>query len=292
MGVIILIIFVVFIGSKGYHHRSTRNNKHNQPQHIDNGGNSDGRLDNLKDTAASTNEYPDVKIPQPDSDYFNDHPDGKSPPSEDEEVERIYKVIRETLDPMMFDDDTEWDGTYFDAFRFCGTQYSRIPCPYLAYCPLGPGHAPIGGTKANDKSGGSWAPVLSGHGTNDKVPDWIQLGDEGTCKLYSKIYDGKSPQWADDPGSVEIKRHVMCCKESTNSGNGTTHDKGEDGGGGGEEGNMFTDDPDFVNRPPILEEDDVENDRDGSEINGDEDNGGVVITLPKIPDEERGGGLR
>lgn len=157
----------------------------------------------------------------------------------------IYQVIVDTLNPIMFDDSIEsWDGTYFHAYELCGATYSRVPCPYIAYCPLGPGKAPLGGTKIDLNE--SWAPIF---GKNNKNPDveqadWVQLGRDGTCDLYSKMY-GHQPSWKDtvrEDAPPGITRHVMCCREV---------------GDAGEEAEVLND-PDFINRPPSLEEDEAE----------------------------------
>ena len=161
---------------------------------------------------------------QTDSDNIDqqqkfDHPTIEQlPPGMD-----IYQFIIDTLDPQMFDassDTTQssWDGSFFHSFEFCGKNYARVPCPYVAYCPLGPGQVPLGGVK-NDYFGQSWAPIYK-H-TNDDPPrdeiDWVQLGNDGTCELYSKLNDGKQPAWANKPGGDDeegIARHLMCCLEN------------------------------------------------------------------------------
>ena len=165
--------------------------------------------------------------------------------------EDIYQVVVDTMDPIMLDDTfSEWDGTYFHAYEFCGTKYSRVPCPYIAYCPLGPGHAPLGGTKI--EHGGSWAPILNEHRESDWVPDWVQLGrGNHTCELYSEINKGSEPPWGNvvgggDAGSQQedISRHVMCCRETV-------------GGEYSGEVEVMNNNPDLINRPPALEEDEM-----------------------------------
>lgn len=170
----------------------------------------------------------------------------------------IYQIMVDTLNPLMFDGSTSWDGTYFHAFEFCGAEYDRVPCPYIAYCPLGPGHAPLGGTKIDVD--GSWAPIFNGSESN--TPDWVQLGSDDTCELYSRLYDGHAPPWGNLVGEGDennngdntvhfeesITRHVMCCLESVNG-----VYKGDDG-----KGILALNDPDRIDRPPGLEEDEVE----------------------------------
>eukprot|EP00581_Thalassiosira_minuscula_P020194 CAMPEP_0183721180 /NCGR_PEP_ID=MMETSP0737-20130205/13547_1 /TAXON_ID=385413 /ORGANISM="Thalassiosira miniscula, Strain CCMP1093" /LENGTH=428 /DNA_ID=CAMNT_0025951151 /DNA_START=44 /DNA_END=1330 /DNA_ORIENTATION=+ len=160
----------------------------------------------------------------------------------------VYVAIMDTLEPIMFDDSTQWDGTYFDAFEFCGSGYNRVPCPYIAYCPLGPGSPPLGGTKIDQ--GDSWAPVFSNTVAGDpKHTDWVQLGSSGTCELYSQRYKGLPP-WGNEieggEGTKDISRHVMCCLEFFDG----TYKGGEDNGP--------STNPDFLDRPPSLEEDEFE----------------------------------
>ena len=117
--------------------------------------------------------------------------------------------------------------------------------PYIAYCPLGPGNAPLGGVKIDMEmeKGGSWAPIFNGRG--DEQHDWVQLGSEGTCELYSRLYH-EPPPWGNEAGThdEEIARHVMCCLETV------------DGAYRGDEGKgLPSNDPDWIDRPPKVEED-------------------------------------
>ncbi|KAL9189643.1 hypothetical protein ACHAXT_009318 [Thalassiosira profunda] len=167
-------------------------------------------------------------------------PDAKAgPPGED-----IHTAIVDSLHPLQFDSTSKWDGTYFNAFKFCGAEYSRVPCPYIAYCPLGPGNAPLGGVKISTAKDGSWAPVFNSQG--DENHDWVQLGSDGTCELYSRLYHHERPPWGDEATAdgEEISRHVMCCLESVD---GTY--QGDDRLG------LPSNDPDHIDRPPQLEED-------------------------------------
>ena len=50
---------------------------------------------------------------------------------EDGDVD-LYQAIMDSFHPIMFDDSSEWDGTFFNAYEFCGRQFSRVPCPYMA----------------------------------------------------------------------------------------------------------------------------------------------------------------
>lgn len=157
----------------------------------------------------------------------------------------LYETIVDSLQPIMFDG-YEFQLTFFHAFEFCGAEYNRIPCPYIAYCPLGPGHAPLGGTKISVAE--SWAPVYnSGGDNNPHKPDWVQLGRDGTCQLYSKLYN-EPPQW-DTQGSTDqtkdVSWHVMCCMETV------------DGTFKGDADRGPSNDPYHLHRPPSLEEDEL-----------------------------------
>ena len=179
-----------------------------------------------------------------------EYPDMDNQPGVPEGVD-VYQVIVDTLDPMVFDDSTtnvdDWDGSFFHAFECCGKNYNRIPCPYIAYCPLGPGKAPFGGTRID--SGESWAPIYKHQRNppNDMI-DWVALGSDNTCELYSKRHDGEQPSWANEAGADEaegIKRHLMCCLETT------VADVVENAQPEPQ------DDPNYIDRPPSLEEDEM-----------------------------------
>mmetsp|Transcript_18346 Transcript_18346/g.33587 ORF Transcript_18346/g.33587 Transcript_18346/m.33587 type:complete len:406 (-) Transcript_18346:184-1401(-) len=220
---VFLIAFAAVIGST-----VTSNMAGKQPLPISPNSDSDAAPVNLGDP--NSTHQPDLKY--------------QHPPDVDLD---LYQAIVDTFQPIMFDDSTQWDGTFFHAFEFCGAVYNRIPCPYIAYCPLGPGNAPLGGTKNN--MNGSWAPIFDSHGRNDpKHPDWVQLGSDGTCDLYSNQYD-HPPPWgniARGDDATSISRHVMCCLESV------------DGTYRGEEARGPSSDPYFLDRPPSLEEDELE----------------------------------
>lgn len=154
----------------------------------------------------------------------------------------LYETIVDTLQPIMFDAH-QFQLTFFHAFEFCGSTYNRIPCPYLAYCPLGPGYAPLGGTKISVT--GAWAPIYNGNGNHDpQHPDWVQLGREGTCELYSTMHN-QPPPWDAEGAPSGVSRHVMCCLETV------------DGTFTGDEDRGPSNDPYYLDRPPSLEEDEL-----------------------------------
>lgn len=169
----------------------------------------------------------------------------------------LYQAIVDSFDPIMFDDRTsqwdEWDGTYFHAYKFCGKEFSRSPCPYIAYCPMGPGRPPLGGVKVS--SADSWAPINNLMHDEDGMShnDWVQLGSKGTCELYTTRY-GHPPEWGsfrgngdmiqnETPTALHVELSVMCCTDSS--------------GGAGDDRRSVSTDPDSIRRPPTLEEDEA-----------------------------------
>ena len=220
-------------------------------------------------TGGAAADTPHKQLPEQQTDSDNndeqkfDYPTKEQlPPGMD-----IYHVIIDTLDPQMFDasSDTQssWDGSFFHAFEFCGKNYARVPCPYVAYCPLGPGQKPLGGTK-NDYFGQSWAPIYK-H-TNDDPPrdeiDWVQLGNDGTCELYSKLNDGKQPSWANTPGGDDeegIARHLLCCLENYHEDTfietAVAAYYNTDNKSSKKDSDYYT--PTYIDRPPSIEEDEA-----------------------------------
>ena len=236
---VVLIVFAAIIGSKV---SSKIGGKQKQQLPLNQQPGSTGG------SSDSSSNAGDVSVQNSNDQY--EYPDNPYPPGVD-----VYQVIVDTLDPMMFDDTTEeWDGTFFHAFEFCGATYSRVPCPYIAYCPMGPGKAPLGGTKIDVND--SWAPIFK-HSRDPPVDqaDWVQLGSEGTCELYSKQHNGEQPPWVNSAGGDEAKgitRHVMCCLESMDQVNGPSAEEVKD------KWKVQSSDPDLINRPPSLEEDEVQ----------------------------------
>lgn len=226
---VVIIVFAAVVGSEVSSKASGK--RRQRPQPVSPDSDIDANPANLEKVGGAKNHTP-VKNQYPsDVDMYK------------------YESINDTLQPIMYDDSAQWDGSFFHAFEFCGMVYERIPCPYVAYCPLGPGYAPLGGAKI--ESTGSWAPVFfNSMGRNDpQHPDWVQLGSDGTCQLYSQLY-GRRPPWDLTSGggfgdSKTISLHVMCCLEPV------------DGTYRGQEDSM-PNDPYFLHRPPSLEEDELE----------------------------------
>lgn len=72
------------------------------------------------------------------------------------EEAQLYESVATSFHPLWFDRSTGWNGTaYLQAGDFCSEQEMRLPCPYVAYCPLGAGYAPSGGVR----EGLGWAPI-------------------------------------------------------------------------------------------------------------------------------------
>eukprot|EP00571_Detonula_confervacea_P005178 CAMPEP_0172328788 /NCGR_PEP_ID=MMETSP1058-20130122/60533_1 /TAXON_ID=83371 /ORGANISM="Detonula confervacea, Strain CCMP 353" /LENGTH=2032 /DNA_ID=CAMNT_0013045917 /DNA_START=48 /DNA_END=6146 /DNA_ORIENTATION=- len=118
--------------------------------------------------------------------------------------EHFYELITKSLEPIPFDRSTGWNGaTYLEAIQFCANQNSRVPCPYIGYCPLATKNMPLGGAK----EGVSWAPVF------DAPNGWVQIGEEDTCQLYTELFR-KPPEWGlSGKNAEDITRHIMCCLE-------------------------------------------------------------------------------
>ena len=110
-------------------------------------------------------------------------------------------------------------------------------CPMEAYCPLGEGTMPYGGMKVEPN--GSWAPIMNNNNceyrimlclasclhTNHYLPkahkmpllllirpsDWVQLGDENKCMLYTTLYPD-TPAWGvTGQNNEQTTRHILCC---------------------------------------------------------------------------------
>lgn len=242
MCAIVFIVFAAVIGSKVSSEMGRK-----QKQQLPKPKQPAQPLPNNSDNIDRGNPTDNPKVENTET-VANEYTDKRSDNLHDDDV---YQLIVDTLDPMMFDDSSDWDGSFFHAFEFCGKNLNRVPCPYIAYCPLGPGTAPLGGTR-NDFND-SWAPIFNQkqkHHPEIQQTDWVQLGStKETCQLYSKLYDGNDPPWSHvAKGNLEstagIARHVMCCLEKV------------DGAYQGQAGGP-SNDPDFIHRPPSLEEDEV-----------------------------------
>jgi len=124
-------------------------------------------------------------------------------PTNDKLVAATFDKNYEKFTPIWFGR-SAWKGkSYLDAIEFCGRR-EMVPCPYEAYCPLGPGIHLQEGMK-NDAT--SWAPIID-------VPNgWVQVGSINTCQLYNSLYP-HPPLWGlDGVGNEEITQHIMCCND-------------------------------------------------------------------------------
>ena len=80
-----------------------------------------------------------------------------------EEQAQLYEMVATSFHPLWYDRSRGWNGSaYLQSYEFCFGIDRRVPCPYEAYCPLGAGHAPSGGTR----DGVQWSPV------SDSANDW------------------------------------------------------------------------------------------------------------------------
>ncbi|KAL3786143.1 hypothetical protein HJC23_010717 [Cyclotella cryptica] len=119
-----------------------------------------------------------------------------------EQAKELYQAAEQAYQPLVFDKDSDpsWTGqAYLEALQFCAQQDSRVPCPYTALCPAGPGALPFGGIK------NGFSPVIN------QPNSWVSVGPEGTCQTYSDIY-GSPPEWGltgeGDPGLTQT---IVCC---------------------------------------------------------------------------------
>lgn len=67
-------------------------------------------------------------------------------PTKDELLDATFQKIEEKYKPEWYDRSMGWTSrTYNDAILFCAERGSFVPCPYEAFCPLGPGSRIFGG---------------------------------------------------------------------------------------------------------------------------------------------------
>ncbi|KAL7551080.1 hypothetical protein ACHAWF_014278 [Thalassiosira exigua] len=132
-----------------------------------------------------------------------------------------HLAVAARYDPLWYDRSAGYDAaTYEGALLFCARKGLRIPCPYEAYCPDGPGTAPFGGYK--NEPLGSWAAVV------DDENGWVQVSEGkvgheygdlekregGGCMMHNFLHDA-SPEWGENGENEEQTRHVLCCLSST-----------------------------------------------------------------------------
>lgn len=67
-------------------------------------------------------------------------------PMSDENRDKLYQAVSKEYKPMAFTRERGWTGqTYTSALMFCAAQESKILCPYMVVCPLGPNGMPVSG---------------------------------------------------------------------------------------------------------------------------------------------------
>ena len=118
---------------------------------------------------------------------------------------QTFQLVQEKFSAKWFDRSSGWEGsTYYEALTFCARRESSVPCPYEAYCPLGPGKHIIGGVKSTIAS---YAPII------DTPNGWISIGPGETCMPYNS-FNPYPPEWGQTGnGSEEITPRIMCCRE-------------------------------------------------------------------------------
>ena len=122
-----------------------------------------------------------------------------------------YEMASTTYHPVFFErteDNYYPDGSYLEALQFCGNHNGYGLCPFAAVCPNGVGADPIRGVQ---KGGPSWNPV------SDRVDEWVQLGADGKCTLYSQNNIGP-PEWGTKGGNEDATRNMVCCLQQGDSG--------------------------------------------------------------------------
>lgn len=135
-----------------------------------------------------------------------------------------YKEVGEKYNPVWYDRSSSWQGSnYQQAMVFCAMKKDAqgqmmVPCPYEAYCPEGISNMPYGGVKQEI---GTWAAV------SDEVNEWVQVGSENTCRLYSSLNNQDRPDWGLSGGNEALTGHIMCCHSTY------VEDNAASGGDGG-----------------------------------------------------------
>lgn len=122
------------------------------------------------------------------------------------ETESVFAI--EKYQPLWRDRSRGWDGqTYQEAFEYCDSIGHYTLCPYVAICPMGPGHKPVSGS--NEGSELKWVPILDN--TNEWVYLSIQDGLQEACLPWSASHDAL-PEWGvTGHDNEELTRNIVCC---------------------------------------------------------------------------------
>jgi len=115
----------------------------------------------------------------------------------------IYSLVDHNLQPVVHDRMSGWTGqTYVEAYEFCGSKESKIPCTYESLCPndIG-GEEPIG-----FEEGPIWAPI------EDSVDTWVEISDGGYCEKHTNLQKFK-----------DVTRYVLCCRAAGEAAGGKDH---------------------------------------------------------------------
>eukprot|EP00804_Cyclotella_cryptica_P026898 CCRYP_019595-RA/>CCRYP_019595-RA protein AED:0.00 eAED:0.00 QI:103/1/1/1/1/1/2/486/1007 len=219
--------------------------------------------------------YNNVAVVVPDAANLNGVEDVMPPPPMSKK-DKTFQAVSAAYRPVWFDRSTGWKGqTYQASLDFCAKYSDYIPCPYEVYCPMD--KTLLSGVM--DHNGESWAAVINMNN------EWVQVGTEGECDLYSEKYK-KAPEWGLDGQNNEmITRHIMCCRRHPYE-EGSVWDVPNEPGSGGN---------DYVHKPITSSStgDDssgaVDNVSDNSDVTEDaednsvaQDNAGSENTVPAV----------
>ena len=153
-------------------------------------------------TAITTPEPISQPSPKPTLQTITNKP---TVPAESILISQTFEQVENKFSATWHDRSSGWKGqSYFEALTFCALKGSYIPCPYEAYCPLGPGKHVLGGVQSTTAS---YAPIID-------IPNgWVSIGPSETCMPYNS-YNPSPPKWGlTGEGNEEITRRIMCCRE-------------------------------------------------------------------------------
>jgi len=121
-------------------------------------------------------------------------------------VSQMHQKIKDKYYARWYNRSDGWKGqTYTESLIFCAKKGTAIPCPYEAYCPMGPGKNVLGGMRTEE----SYAPMI------DAPNGWVSVGPSNTCLPQNAL--NPPPEWGlTGMGSEEFTRHILCCTEPEN----------------------------------------------------------------------------
>jgi len=119
--------------------------------------------------------------------------------------------LKQDLNPIWMDSSHGWNGSsHDDAIEFCESFGNRKLCPYIGYCPHGPGQEVMGGHRVDFTTvGEQWAPVFG------EANHWVMIGQKyqnrATTCLDSNQLEGESPSWGLSTDRADMKKYILCC---------------------------------------------------------------------------------